>query len=215
MTHSEYVRLTGRFKRWAYATTTVFPQLAKADQGPTIQAVRQEDKKVSDEMDRLVDSYVAENQARTDEGQKPTADLNALVEAMRGFLSATDSPVLLLNVNFDETRKRVGEWLDIAEGLFPVLLPPFLRKLRESQDYELAIASGRITPPYTWNDTTANLARWLKDNGFIPHVVEEFKVSPDDDRRGNLRWAVADNVFTIKGRKVSAKQLSDSVKRQG
>lgn len=209
MTHSEYVRLTGIFKRWAYATTTVFPQLAKADQGPTIQAVRQEDKKVSDEMDRLVDSYVAENQARTDEGQKPTADLNALVEAMRGFLSATDSPVLLLNVNFDETRKRVREWLDLAEGLFPVLLPPFLRKLRESQDYELAVVGGRITPPYEWNGTIKDLAVWLE------LLVSE----PKTDGNGNPQvagkkhnWAVADQVFTIGGVPVTARQLADAYK---
>lgn len=206
MTHSEYVRLTGIFKRWADATTA-FPQLAKA--GPIIQAVRQEDKKVSERMDQLVDSYVAENQARADEGQKPTVDLYALVEAMRGFLSATDSPVLWLNVNFDETRKRVGEWLGLAEGLFPVLLPPFLRELRESLAYEMAVAKGRITPPYTWNGTIKELALWL----------EQLVSEPKTDENGNTlpvgkkhNWAVADQVFTIGGVPVTARQLADAYK---
>lgn len=228
MTHSEYQELTGTFKG-AYYTTNVTRSLitrpihwnsetiepgqpehpSNSNWAVVYRELKVGDERVFNRLGELADSFVSENQARADSNLGPTADLRALVGAISKFLSVTSIPIPKIGAVYEKTRERAGEWLDLANEWFPVLLPPFLRKLRESESYKYAVQTGQITPPFEWNGTIKELATWLETWIFEPKTDDNGHPQVAGKKHN---WAVADQVFTIGGVPVTARQLADAYK---
>ena len=72
-------------------------------------------------MDGCWDRWTDTNQARADQGLEPTADTRGLVQAMAGFMSATDTPTRGIAGLYDPTRSRCRAWMDQATTWFPDL----------------------------------------------------------------------------------------------
>lgn len=77
-----------------------------------------EDKEVDTWMDGLENQWVDSNQDRADKGSGPTVDMEPLVEAMSGFLVATQKPIGGRGVLYANTRARVEKWRDQATTWF-------------------------------------------------------------------------------------------------
>ena len=159
-------------------------------------------------MDGTVDGWTNENQARADNGLGPTADVRELYSAMSAFMDATETPVDGAGVLYGRIRNKVRAWMDQAVGWFPELYPEFIRALLTHPDYLKAVNdTHQITPPFTWNETIKDLAGWLDDTGLLSRP-NEMSLS---DRTSN-NWMLADCVFKIDGKPISAKQLRNAMR---
>lgn len=85
--------------------------------------------------------------------------------------------------------------------------PAFVRPLLMSDAYRAAINDGRITPPRTWNGTIKALAIWLSDSGLLSDP------RPDNLTERITRWRLADGVFLINERPITARQLKKGFSR--
>lgn len=157
-------------------------------------------------MDRCQNGWTASNQARADNERPATADVRSLYQAMDGFMSATSEPTPGIARLYDILRTRCREWMDQAVTWFPDLYPEFIRKLLASDVYKEAVVNGDITPPFIWNGTIKELAIMLANSGLLS-VIEDFKLTGT-----RIQWSLADRVFLIKGKPVTARQLNDAFK---
>ena len=87
--------------------------------GEMWRAVETGDSKMSERMDGLVDGWTEGNQDRADEGMEPTADARALLTAMEGFISATETPVERWGILYKGTRDRCRAWINQASEWYP------------------------------------------------------------------------------------------------
>lgn len=169
-----------------------------------------------DLMDRTVDSWTDENQERADRNQGradnerlgPTADFRELYSAMSVFMDATQTRVPGAGALYIRVRKKCRAWMDQALTWFPELYPPFIRELLTHPDYLKAVnETHQITAGFTWNESIKDLAGWLDDTGLLS-TPNGMSLS---DRTSN-NWMLADRVFQIDGKPVTAKQLRNAMK---
>lgn len=173
-------------------------------------SIGEADTQISRWMDEWVDGWNETNQERADKDLGPTADDRALYDAMVAFVSATDTPVDGWGVLYEETRKRCRAWMDQAVEWFPVALnpPTFHRELLAHEDYKKAVENGRITPPFTWNESLKELAEWLDDTDLLS------RPKTTSFGRTSNNWMLVDGIFQIRGKegKVTAEQLRNAKK---
>ena len=184
---------------------------------------------ISTMMGSLLDGFVDENQVRADKGLAITDPCRALFDAMSRFLDATNTPVDGAAKLYDDVRIRCRDWCGRLITWFPDLNtdqagkltrrattapadipgnPAFVNRLVKSDAYKHAIADGDITPPTTWNGTIKDLAIWLSESGLL---AQRPKI--DNVTEKTTRWKLADGVFIIAGKAVTATQLKNGFSR--
>ena len=172
-----------------------------------------EDQAVRDALELMagtVDGWTEENQARADQGLGATADVRELYSAMADFMVATEPPVPGAGSLYVRIREKVRAWMDQAVEWFPVDLnpPTFHRELLAHEDYKKAVENGRITPPFTWNESLKELAEWLDDTDLLS------RPKTTSFGRTSNNWMLVDGIFQIRGKdgKVTAEQLRNAKK---
>lgn len=79
----------------------------------------------------------------------------------------------------------------------------FRERLKQSNDYRGAVRGGKIKEPFIWTGTKVDLARWLS-----PLITQkgygEQKVND---------WQEVDNLFEIRGKKISATDLRSALSK--
>ncbi|MBO4570458.1 MAG: hypothetical protein J5699_00850 [Bacteroidales bacterium] len=160
--------------------------------------------RVSKGIDRAIElATEAVNDYTTDSKNLAPRTISDLSQAQQLFLSTTNTPIEHegfkgLNGLFDRLR-------DIVERIpiSPVkYYPAFVRSLIENPKYNEAIENGDITPPFEWNGTIQDLAR------FVDNRLAEF-----EPNTFNSPWRYADELFTKNGSPVTKKQLKKAYHR--
>lgn len=217
MTHSEYTELTMRLLLHSRGSDRSRELLSDPGGVAVWRSVIKADNDLSGWMDERADRWVESNQERADKGWGPTADFRALFNAMVSFMSATDTPGKM-GVLYEKTRNRCRAWIDQAEIWSPELKldrlkisNPTLRKILASQEYRDKVREKQIIEPYTWDEpftwigSIVGLARWLGPVLAIPKI--------DNVTDASHAWEPVDGFFSINGKRVTGKQLSDAYRK--
>ena len=186
-------------------------------------ATPEEFRAVYDAILKYQNEFVGENQARADQGLAVSIDGGRLFDALTRWLNAIDTPIgkgdsfLCFEIcRFcQDWRNRMLVWFpdlnpDLAgnpPATGPAIIPgnpAFVKRLVNSDAYKQATnTTGDITPPNTWNGSIKDLANWLDGNGLLA------RPKIDNVTEKITRWKLADGVFLIDGKPITARQLKD------
>ena len=132
---------------------------------------------------------------------------SGIYQKMRKFVSST-SRMPGISGTFKKVRSLCLMPMEIIPGRFPDLYHPLVRKLLADEFYQIAIDDGRISPPFTWNESIAELKSFL-DNNVVWQKPADYNMTEKKD--GNRKWEVFDCLFRKpNGDPITAKQLRDA-----